>query len=128
MSGSTVVIDKIDTIQNLLGNDDFLRLAIYRLKNANISTWSHSYKVTFLDTSTGEGSVISSGVVKTPYRISPTPTNIQFNNIIVGSTKLFVKTNYTFEISTVNNEDIHINSDSRIGVLIVFPDEYKAIW
>ena len=66
--------------------------------------------------------------MKTPYRISPTPTNIQFTNIAVGSTKFFVKTNYTFEISTVNSDDIHINADSRMGVLILFPDEYKAIW
>ena len=53
LSGSTVIIDEIDTIQNSLSNDDFLRLAVYRLKNANISTWAHSYEVTFLDTTTG---------------------------------------------------------------------------
>lgn len=73
-----------------------MRLAIYKLKNANISTWGHSYDVTFIDSTTGTGSVVSTGSVSTPYRISPTPINIQFNNITVDSTKLFVSTNYTF--------------------------------
>ncbi len=69
-----------------------MRLAIYKLKNANISTWGHSYAVTFIDSSTGTGSVVSTGSVSTPYRISPTPINIQFNNITVDSTKFFVST------------------------------------
>ena len=111
-----------------LGSDDFLRLAIFKLKNANISSWGHNYGITFLDRSTGSGSVVASGDVSVPYRISPTPINIQFNNISVDSTKYFVKTNYTLEISTVNNDDIHINADSRIGVIILFPNEYREIW
>ena len=104
-----------------LGSDDFLRIALYKLKNANISTWGHGYDITFIDSTTGTGSVVTTGSISTPYRISPTPINIQFNSITVDSTKFFVVTNYSLDISTVNSDDIHINSDSRIGVLIKFP-------
>lgn len=105
-----------------LGTDDFLRLAIFRLKNANISTWGHGYSITFIDSTTGTGSVVTTGSISTPYRISPTPMNIQFNNISVDSSKFFVVTNYFLDISTVNDAEIHINSDSRVGVLIKFPE------
>ena len=127
-SGSTLIIENVDKIQNTLSTDDFLRIVIYTLKNPDMSAWAQYYKMTFLDTSTGEGSVVSTGTVRVPSRTSPTPTNIQFNKITVGSTKFFVRTNYTFEISTVNNDNIHLIADSWMGVLIVFPDEYKAIW
>ena len=105
-----------------IGSDDFLRLAIYRLKNANISTWGHGYTITFIDSTTGTGSVVTTGSISTPYRISPTPINIQFNNISVESSKFFVATNYSLDISTVNDDDIHINAYSIIGFIITLPD------
>ena len=126
--GSVVTIQEVDMVMSSIGADDFLRLAIFKLKNANISSWGHNYGITFLDKSTGSGSVVASGTVSIPYSISPTPINIQFDSISIDNTKYFVRTNYTFEISTVNDDDIHINADSRIGVIISFPNEYREIW
>ena len=128
ISNSIVRISSVNTLMDSLTADDFLRVAIYKLKNANISTWGHHYDITFLDSSTGTGSVVSTGQVSTPYRISPTPLNIQFNDITVASQKFFVLNRYQFSMETVNGEDIQINGDSRIGILITFPDEYKKIW
>ena len=128
ISNSIIRISSVNQLMDALTADDFLRIAIYKLKNANISTWGHHYDITFLDSSTGTGSVVSTGQVSTPYRISPTPLNIQFNKITVASQKFFVLNRYRFEMETVNADSIHINGDSRIGVLITFPDEYKAIW
>ena len=128
VTNSIIKIQGIDKLMTMIGNDDFLRLAIFKLKNANISTWGHHYEVTFLDSSTGTGSVVSSGKVTTPYRISPTPINIQFNNITVESQKFFVFNKYTFDMETTNGENIEINGDSRIGILITFPAEYNVIW
>ena len=123
-----MTIEDIDILMGSLESDDFLRIAIFKFKNAEISSQGHSYGIIFLDKSTGSGTVVASGTASVPYRSSQTPINIQFDNILVGSTKYFVKTNYTLEISTVNNDNIHINAGSFMGLIILFPNEYREIW
>ena len=84
--------------------------------------------ITFLDESTGTGSVISSTNIVFPSRISGPPSNLQINSISTGSKKLLVTTPYVFEISTLVGETVSINQNSHIGLIIVFPDEYREIW
>ena len=128
LSGSTLILKNINVIIINLGSDDFLRIGIYFLNNADLSTSGHSYIMTFIDSSSGTGIVLTTGSISAPLRISPPPINAQFDNITVENTMLFVATNYTFDITTVNNDNIHINAQSIIGILILFPIEYMAIW
>ena len=58
-----IKIEGIDTAMDLLGDDDFLRIGFYRLKNANTSNTGESMRITFLDTSTSVGSVVQKGTV-----------------------------------------------------------------
>ena len=125
-SSGSLTIKSINTVISTLTVDDFLRIAIFKLKNADLSAIGHNYVATFIDSTTE--TVVESGTITNPYRISPTPTNIQFTNITVDSSYLFVVTKYTFTMSTINNENIHINTDSRIGIMITFPTEYTTIW
>ena len=125
-SGGALIIKSINTVISSLTVDDFLRIAIFKLKNADLSAIGHNFVATFIDSTTE--TVVESGTITNPYRISPTPTNIQFTGITVDSSYLFIVTKYTFTMSTINNENIHINTDSRMGIMIAFPTEYENIW
>lgn len=101
MANNIIKVTNITSVISALGNDDFLRISIFRIKNSNISTTSQNYKFSFLDSSTGTGSVLSSGSVSFPLSISPPPGNLQINTIVTASNKLLVSNLYTFTLSTV---------------------------
>lgn len=81
MTDGTITFSNISSILNNLSSDDFLRLGVYRLTNDDQPDPSVEYGITFLDSSKDTGVALASGTVTTPYQISPTPTNIQFDTI-----------------------------------------------
>lgn len=103
-TNNLIRVSNITSVIALLGNDDFLRLSFFRLKNANTSTTSQSFKVSFLDRSTGTGSILASGNVNFPIAISSPPANLQINKIQTLSPKLLVRNAYTFNLTTVTGE------------------------
>lgn len=103
-TNNLIRISNITTTVSALGTDDFLRISFFRLKNANTSTTSQSFKVSFLDKSTGTGSILASGNVSFPIAISPPPANLQINKILTASPKLLVRNAYTFNLTTVTGE------------------------
>lgn len=111
-----------------MGTDDFLRLSFYRLKNSNVSVPTQDFKVSFLDTSSGTGIVLSSGTVSFPLSVSPPPANLQINKVLTVSPKLLVRNTYTMNLTTAMNAVLSINSQSQIGLIINFPAEFKLIW
>lgn len=100
-ANNIIKISNIGPIISGLGSDDFLRLSFYRLKNANTSTTSRIFKVSFLDSSTGSGTVLTSGPVSFPLSVSSPPSNLQINKILTASSKLLVRNLYTFNLTTV---------------------------
>lgn len=128
INNGIIKVSNIQEILHTLGSDDFLRFSFHKLKNPDLSSAYQSMDVTFIDESTGTGSVIASTNVHFPSRISGPPSNLQMNSISTASTKLLVSTDYTFSISTVVGETVSINANSHIGLILIFPSEYKEIW
>ena len=125
MKNGVIAVSGIDRLLDSLGVDDFLRFSFMKLKNPNLSSRQSKINVTFVDDSTGSGSVVASKETWFPSAISGPPLNIQINSIATGSQKLLVSTSYTFSISTVDTDTLKINPQSHIGLIIVFPREYK---
>lgn len=101
MANKIVKLQNVSSLIASLGSDDFLRFSFYKLKNANISTTSITFKVSFLDSSTGSGNVLSSGSVSFPSSVSTPPANLQINKISTASHKLLVNNLYSFNLTTV---------------------------
>jgi hypothetical protein len=123
-----VRFNNIDKVLEDLGSDDFLRLSIRPLKNADSSTRWNKYIFKFFDTTSTSKNMVAKGSTTHVYQVSENPVNIQFDSIAQESNKYFVLTQYTMGISTVNDDMISINGNTKIGVIIHFPNEYKAIW
>lgn len=124
-------IIRLSNVSNLityLGTDDFLRLSFYRLKNSNVSVPFQIFKISFLDSSSGTGIILNSGIVKFPLSVSPPPANLQINKVLTASPKLLVRNAYTLNLTTVMNSVLSINSQSKLGLIINFPAEFKLIW
>lgn len=111
----------------MLGNDDFLRVTFYRFKNSNTSVINSTFKISFIDSSTGSGNILTSGNVNFPYSISNPPANLQINKILTASNKLLVRNLYSFNLTTVTGY-ITVNKLTQLGLVIEFPPEYKLIW
>ena len=111
-----------------MGVDDFLRFSFLKLKNPDLSSIFSTINVTFVDDSTGSGSVVASKNTSFASAISGPPLNIQINSIATSSQKLLVSTAYTISMSTVDGSTLKINPQSHLGLIIVFPTEYKEIW
>jgi hypothetical protein len=127
-ANNIIKVSNVSRLISALGPDDFLRLSFYRLKNANTSTTSRTFKISYLDTSTGAGTVLSSGSVSFPLSISSPPSNLQINKIQTASPKLLVRNLYTFNLTTVAGDELSINSLSQIAFILNLPKEYKMIW
>lgn len=122
MANKIVKLQNVTSLLSGLGTDDFLRFSFYKLKNANISTTNITFKVSFLDSSTGSGNVLSSGSVSFPSSVSSPPSNLQINKIQTASHKLLVSNLYSFNLTTVTGEEISVNSLSKIGLIVNFPN------
>lgn len=103
-TNNLIQVSNVSSLISALGADDFLRVSFFRLKNSNTSTTSQSFKVSYLDKSTGTGSILASGSVSFPVAISPPPANLQINKILTASPKLLVRNLYTFNLTTVTGE------------------------
>ena len=116
-----------------LGADDFLRLAVYFIKNANISSTSSQLNITFLDTSTSSGLVVQTGVARLSSTVSSPPSNLQINTIVPSSLKFLHRADYAISLQVASASStvptpILINPDSVIGLMISFPQGYRQIW
>jgi hypothetical protein len=118
----------VTSIISSLNSDDFLRITFYRLKNSNVSVSSQTFKVSLIDSSSGTGIVLSSGNVTFPLSVSSPPANLQINKITTASSLLLVRNLYNINVTTATNTILTVNSQSQIGIIVNFPNEYKLIW
>lgn len=122
MSSQTLLIYNISTLISNLTSTDFWFLVIDGLSNPDISSSSSTFNFTFMNLSSDSTGLITASLSRQlAYQVSSPPMNLQIKSLQFDNSKLGVLANYTFGVSTISGNNIVINSQSYIGLKILFP-------
>lgn len=121
MNGQSLSISNMNTVIANLTSDQFIFLVVHGLTNPDLSSSNSTFNFSFLNVSSTSGLILGSSSKQLAYQVSSTPLNLQIQGLTIDNTKLSVMANYTFTLVTISGSNLTVNSQTTIGINIIFP-------
>ena len=129
MNSQKIVISGLDTVINSLSrNEEFIYLTIEGLLNPDTSISQSDFTFVFINTTGTYPQAVLRFSLPLSYTISDPPIDMQIEDISLDNTKYYARSNYTFMFNALTGASFSIAKQSRIGIMIHFPQEYSGIW
>ena len=128
MNSQKIVFTGIDTIINSLKANEFIYLTVEGLLNPDTSLSQVNFTFTFINTTSTYASAVLRFELPLSYTISDPPIDIQIETITLDNPKYYATSNYTFTLNALTGKSFTIAKQSRLGVMIHFPQEYGGMW
>jgi hypothetical protein len=128
MIGQQLTISGLTPYISNLTTQGFLYITVQGLLNPATSVSQYDFTFTFINTTSTVTQAVLQFSLPLSYSISNPPTDMQIANISLSSYLYYVNSYYTMNVTTVSGVTLTIVSNTTLGIVLTFPQEYALIW